>query len=87
MSAQPELSEFVASVKEARNLSTETVTSTAEVNNPDAHMHKLLRTAERLTKRYRERGKRHHDLMKLKCHYKAINEYQKVLQSENWHNL
>lgn len=71
-SPEPELSDFVASVTEARTFATETVTSTVEVDNPDTHMHKLLRTAERLTKKYRERGKRHHDLMRLKCHYKVI---------------
>lgn len=49
---QPDLSEFVATLNEARSLALQSGTSTVEVDLPDVHMHQLLRTAECLTKKY-----------------------------------
>lgn len=79
--------DLVSSITTARREATESVDSTVDVAHPDHHMYQLLRTAERLTHRYRTQGKRHSDLMKLKKHYKVIQEYQKILQTEKWHHL
>lgn len=82
-----DFADFVASITSARTAAIETVTSTVEIDQPDAHMFRLLKKAERLTHRYRMHGKRHNHLMQLKHHYNIIKQYQVTLQCEHWHDL
>lgn len=46
INARPDLPEFLHAVSDARTSAAESVIGTVEVDNPDIHMHRLLRTAQ-----------------------------------------
>lgn len=86
-SPDPSLSDFIEALQQARGHAVDEIESTVEVERPDTYMISLMRKAHRLTHRYRTGGKTHRDLMKLKKHYRCINEHQKQLQNERWYRL
>ncbi|KAH6944359.1 hypothetical protein HPB50_002746 [Hyalomma asiaticum] len=77
---------FSAMIAEARPEARETIPCDDTTAHMDTHLANLWRKANRLTKEYRHKGKRHRDLMSLKRQYQLIKEYQELLEADESHN-